>query len=100
MSQDLNSGEIIYSNVMSVLMLGVKSVSEQRGSELHGPVLEEAVSLSFQIFIHAFLKESFFAESCPASSQARVTNTLSFVRYVHILESSSFIFEVNICLFV
>lgn len=56
---------------MSILLLGVKSVLEQRASQLCGQFLEEAVSLSFQIFIHSVLKESIYAEACHA--QARLT---------------------------
>jgi nuclear pore complex protein Nup205 len=82
LSQDLKNGGVVYINLMSILMLGVKSVLEQRESQLYGPVLEEAVSLSFQIFIHAFLKESLFVEARYPSHQARVFNTLSSGDYV------------------
>lgn len=91
LSQDLNNGGVIYNNLMSILMLGVKSVLEQRSSQLYGPVLEEAVSLSFQIFILAFLKELIYAEACHASHQARPFNSLFSVRYVFVLKVSSFI---------
>jgi len=74
-------------------MSGVKSVLEQRDSELYGPVLEEAVSLSFQIFIHAILKESFYAEACHAAHEARFFVSLYSARYVFILKASSLILE-------
>lgn len=75
--QDLKNGEVIYRNLMSILSLGVKSVLEQRASELYGPILEEAVSLSFQIFIHAFLKESLSVEVLYPSYQVGVFITPS-----------------------
>lgn len=93
LSQDLINGEVIYSNLMSILMLGVKSVLEQRASQLYGPVLEEAVSLSFQIFIHASLKESFYAEACHDSDQVRHFNSLSSVLYVFIRKITFFILK-------
>lgn len=55
---------------MGILMLGVNSLSEQRASQLCGRILEDAISLSFQIFIHAFLKESQLGEACYPSLQA------------------------------
>ena len=82
LSQDLKNGEVVYSNLVSILTLGVKSVLEQRESQLYGPVLEEAVSLSFQILIHAFLKESLFEEAGCPSHQVRGFITLSSGCYV------------------
>lgn len=67
--KDLKNGEVIYSNLMNILALGVESLLDQRTSQLYGAVLEEAISLSFQIFIHAFLKESQLAEACNPSLQ-------------------------------
>ncbi|KAG0583450.1 hypothetical protein KC19_3G136800 [Ceratodon purpureus] len=89
--KDLKNGEVVYSNLMSILKLGVKSVLEQRESQLYGPVLEEAISLSFQIFIHAFMKESLFVEAWYPSHQPlheiifqsshQVVTLLEYVRY-------------------
>lgn len=62
---------------MNILALGVESLLDQRTSQLYGAVLEEAISLSFQIFIHAFLKESQLAEACNPSLQARIYDDLS-----------------------
>ena len=76
--QDLKNGEVVYCNLMSIFMLGVKSVLEQRKSQLYGPILEEAISLSFQIVILAFLKESLFVEAWYPSHQARASNSLSW----------------------
>ena len=81
---------MVYSNLMSILKLGVKSVLEQRESQLYGPVLEEAISLSFQIFIHAFMKESLFVEAWYPSHQVHIFNSLSTGRYVCFLRASSF----------
>lgn len=57
------SGKVIYRNMMSILMVGVNSVMEQRTSQLYGPALEEAISLSLQILHLALSKDSLFAEA-------------------------------------
>lgn len=55
------SGKVIYRNMMSILMVGVNSVMEQRTSQLYGPALEEAISLCLQILHLALLKDNLFA---------------------------------------
>nr|PNR28894.1 hypothetical protein PHYPA_027586 [Physcomitrium patens] len=75
--KDLKNGEVIYANLMGILMLGVNSLSEQRASQLCGRILEDAISLSFQIFIHAFLKESQLGEACYPSLQQPLHETIS-----------------------
>jgi nuclear pore complex protein Nup205 len=60
--QDLMNGKVIFRNIMSILMLGVNTVMEQRTSQLYGPALEDAISLCLQILLSAFSKDSLFAE--------------------------------------
>jgi len=60
--KDLMNGKVIFRNIMSILMLGVNTVMEQRTSQLYGPALEDAISLCLQILLSAFSKDSLFAE--------------------------------------
>lgn len=61
--QDLMSGKVIYRNMMSILMVGVNSVMEQRTSQLYGPALEDSISLCLQILRLALSKDILFAEA-------------------------------------
>ena len=61
--QDLMSGKVIYRNMMSILMIGVNSVMEQRTTHLYGPALEEAISLGLQVLHLGLSKDNLFAEA-------------------------------------
>ncbi|KAG0620095.1 hypothetical protein M758_4G188900 [Ceratodon purpureus] len=89
--KDLMSGKVIYRNVMSILMMGVNSVIEQRTSQLYGPALEEAISLCLQILHLALSKDNLFAEAWRPVYQPidiilshdirQIVTVLEFVRY-------------------
>lgn len=77
--QDLMSGKVIYRNMMSILMVGVNSVMEQRTSQLYGPALEDAISLSLQILHLSLSKDSLFAEAWRPIYQACLYLHLSWL---------------------
>lgn len=94
--QDLMNGKVIYHNLMSILMLGVNSVMEQRTGQLHGSVLEEAICLSFKILILAFSKDTLYAEAWSPVYQACLLSTLysiltSDIQNVDVLISSAWL---------
>lgn len=94
--QDLMNGKVIYHNLMSILMLGVNSVMEQRTGQLHGSVLEEAICLSFKILFLAFSKDTLYAEAWSPVYQACLLSTLysiltSDIQNVDVLISSAWL---------
>lgn len=89
--KDLMSGKVIYRNIMSILMVGVNSVMEQRTSQLYGPALEEAISLCLQILFLALSKDTLFSEAWRPVYQPidnilshdirQIVTVLEYVRY-------------------
>lgn len=75
------NGKVIYRNLMSILMLGVNSIMEQRTGQLYGPALEDAVSLCLQIFLLALSKDSIFAEAWRPIYQACCSTFCMWRRY-------------------
>ncbi|KAL2621518.1 hypothetical protein R1flu_001723 [Riccia fluitans] len=60
--KDLMSGKVIFRNVMSILLLGVDAVAEERTSQLYGPFLEDAIRLCLQLLLAALNKDVVYAE--------------------------------------
>ncbi|BBN13132.1 nuclear pore complex protein Nup205 [Marchantia polymorpha subsp. ruderalis] len=60
--KDLMSGKVIFRNIMSILQLGVNTVSEERTSQLYGPLLDDSIRLCLQLLLTAFTKDTAFAE--------------------------------------
>lgn len=77
------SGRVIYRNMMSILMLGVNTVAEERTSQLHGPFLEDAVQLCLQLFLLALTKDALFAEHWRPVYQVRTRTHASFCLIAH-----------------
>ncbi|KAJ7534968.1 hypothetical protein O6H91_12G012900 [Diphasiastrum complanatum] len=60
--KDLMSGKVIFRNVMSIIMLGVNNVLEERTNQVYGLLLEEAVKLSLELIVLAFSRDLVFAD--------------------------------------
>ena len=64
------SGKTIFRNVMSILMLGVNIVMEERVSRSHGPDLEEAILLCLELLLMALNKDAAYVDTWRPMYQA------------------------------
>lgn len=60
--KDFMSGKNSFRNIMSILMLGVNTILEDRMSQLYGPSLEEAVHLCLELILLALEKDALLAD--------------------------------------
>eukprot|EP01018_Ginkgo_biloba_P012319 Gb_31636 [translate_table: standard] len=89
--KDFMSGKIIFRNIMSILMLGVNTIMEDRTSQLYGPSLEEAVHLCLQLILLVLEKDSSVSdywrpvyqplEVILSHDSRQVVTLLEYVRY-------------------
>lgn len=89
--KDLMSGKTIFRNVMSILMLGVNVVLEERMSQSHGLYLEEAVRISLELLLLALNKDIKYAnvwrpvyqplDAVLAHDNRQIVALLEYVRY-------------------
>jgi len=56
------SGKVAYRNIMSIILLGVSTVINDRTNEIYGQLLEKAVHLSLEIIILVLEKDLLLAD--------------------------------------
>lgn len=74
--QDFMSGKTIFRNVMSILMLGVNVVIEERVNSPYGPELEEAILLSLELLLMALNKDALYVDTWRPMYQARYQSVI------------------------
>jgi nuclear pore complex protein Nup205 len=74
--QDFMSGKTIFRNVMSILMLGVNVVMEERVNSPYGPELEEAILLSLELLLMALNKDALYVDTWRPMYQARYQSVI------------------------
>ncbi|KAH7280638.1 hypothetical protein KP509_36G007000 [Ceratopteris richardii] len=60
--KDLMSGKTIFRNLLSIIMLGVNTVLEERVRQCYGAYLEEAISLCLELLLLGFSKDLLYAD--------------------------------------
>ncbi|XP_073116730.1 nuclear pore complex protein NUP205 isoform X3 [Elaeis guineensis] len=60
--KDFMSGKIVFRNIMSIILLGVNTIVNERSSQTYGQLLEKAVHLSLEIIILVMEKDLFLAD--------------------------------------
>ncbi|KAG0484588.1 hypothetical protein HPP92_008667 [Vanilla planifolia] len=60
--KDFMSGKVVFRNIMSIILLGVNMLINERTSHTYGLLLEKAVHLSLEVIILVFERDLFLAE--------------------------------------
>ncbi|XP_026656857.2 nuclear pore complex protein NUP205 isoform X1 [Phoenix dactylifera] len=60
--KDFMSGKIVFRNIMSIILLGVNTIINERSTQTYGQLLEKAVHLSLEIIILVMERDLFLAD--------------------------------------
>ncbi|KAJ6832491.1 nuclear pore complex protein NUP205 isoform X2 [Iris pallida] len=98
--KDFMSGKVAFRNIMSIILMGVNTLMNDRTSQIYGPHLEKAVQLSLEIVTLALEKDLFLADFLRplyqpldvilSQDHKQIVALLEYVRY-------SFLPEIQLC---